>query len=60
MRWYIPFTGVVKAEAIVEAETKAEALRKFRARDWIEQTDSEYPEVRKSGKCLPESHKEDK
>jgi hypothetical protein len=52
MKWRIPARIVEHRGICVEAETKAEALMRFRKRDWIESDDADDTryEIYKAGK----------
>ncbi len=39
--WLIPAKIVVFTEVRIEAETRTEAIKKFYARDWVEQSDND-------------------
>lgn len=52
-RWQIPITIVEYGRlAIVEADTKAAALRIFRTQGWDEMTDASRFKVTKVGPCM--------
>lgn len=54
MFWDIPVVIVERGRTVrVEAKTRREAMRKFRARDWIECSDADdtITTVTKVGKC---------
>lgn len=44
MKWYIPATIRSVVTVVVEADTRSEAIRKFRERDWIESNDAGAPD----------------
>lgn len=55
-RWYIPVTVIEYGrEALIEADTKAEAIRKLRAYQWEELTDASDFKVTKVGAVAPET-----
>lgn len=55
MKWRVPFRSVAEAEAIIEAPTRREALEKFWARQWDEQTDLEVVRITKTGPAIQET-----
>jgi hypothetical protein len=54
VRWRIPARVVANVVVYIEAETKKEALRKFRAHDWEEQSDQDVSRISKSGPIAPD------
>jgi hypothetical protein len=53
MTWCIPITLVEYGrEALIEADTKTEALQKLRACDWEELSDCKRWKVTKVGACV--------
>lgn len=55
MRWAIPVIIIERGrQVIVEADTKTEALRKLRERDWVYCTDADdvISTVTKIGPCI--------
>lgn len=54
MKWLVPVRVVSRADAVIEAPTKREALRKFWAHQWEEQTDAIVDRITKIGPATPE------
>lgn len=54
MKWHVPIRVVSRAEAVVEAATRREALKKFWAHQWEEQTDLTVDRITKIGPATPE------